>query len=55
MLEPFLALRLNLLPGFGGGGVCLQRKIIQIGTHSDTKTTVIIINEGEPGTGLVES
>lgn len=55
MLEPFLALQLNLLPSLGRGGVRLQRKIIQIGPDSDTQTAVIIVNEGKPIKELDES
>lgn len=45
VLEPFLALGLDLGTSFGRGRVCLQRKVVQVGADGDSQTAIIIVNK----------
>ncbi|RAH75969.1 hypothetical protein BO86DRAFT_37848 [Aspergillus japonicus CBS 114.51] len=48
MLEPFLALGLDLCPSLGRGGIGLQGQVVQVGAHSDSKSAVVVVNEWKP-------
>lgn len=48
MLEPFLALRFHFCPRLWRCGIRLQGQIIKVGTDSNSKPTVVVVDEGEP-------
>lgn len=48
MLEPFLALRFHFCPRLWRCGIRLQGQIIKVGTDSNSKTAVVVVDERKP-------
>ena len=55
VLEPLLALRLDLGAGIGRSGISLQRQIIQVGADGNPQSAVIVVDERQPRISFVST
>lgn len=54
VLEPILALRLDLGPCLQRGRVVLQRQVIQVRADGDSQAAVVVVDERKPALGQQE-